>query len=67
MLSDALELIICNKLNLLGVMHILNDFFIALPPTLFTAVCHLLTLFTHMDILLAQGKELLPLYTTKIH
>ena len=59
MLSDALEWIIRHKLNISGVMHILDDFFIALPPPrshCSTALCHLLTLFTDLDIPLAPGK-----------
>lgn len=63
MLSDALEWIIRNKLNITGVMHILDDFFIALPPPrshCSTALCHLLTLFTELDIPLAPGKTFTP-------
>ena len=63
MLSDALEWIIRNKLNITGVMHILDDFFIALPPPTShcsTAQCHLLTLFTELDIPLAPGKTFTP-------
>jgi len=63
MLSDALEWIIRNKLNITGVMHILDDFFIALPPPrsyYSTALCHLLTLFTDLDIPLAPGKTFTP-------
>ena len=63
MLSDALEWIIRNKLNITGVMHILDDFFIALPPPTShcsTAQCHLLTLFTELDIPLAPGKIFTP-------
>ena len=59
MLSDALEWIIRHKFNITGVMHILDDFFIALPPPrshCSTALCHLLTLFTDLDIPLAPGK-----------
>lgn len=63
LLSDALEWIICNKLNITGVLHILNNFFIALPPPQFqcsTALCHLLTLLTDLDIPLAPGKTFSP-------
>ena len=63
MLSDALEWIIRHKLNITGVMHILDDFFIALPPPrshCSTALCHLLTLFTDLDIPLAPGKTFTP-------
>ena len=63
MLADALEWIIRNKLNITGVMHILDDFFISLPPPrshCSTALCHLLTLFTKLDIPLAPGKTFTP-------
>ena len=63
MLSDALEWIIRHKLNITGVMHILDDFFIALPPPrshCSKALCHLLTLFTDLDIPLAPGKTFTP-------
>ena len=63
MVSDGLEWIIRNKLNIRGVLHILDDFFIALPPPRSqcnTALCNLLTLFTDLDIPLAQGKTFPP-------
>ena len=63
MLLDALKWIIRHKLNITGVMHILDDFFIALPPPrshCSTALCHLLTLFTDLDIPLAPGKTFTP-------
>ena len=63
MLSDALEWIIRHKLKITGVMHILDDFFIALPPPRFhrsTALCRLLTLFTDLDIPFAPGKTFTP-------
>ena len=63
MLSDALEWIIRHKLNITGVMHIMDDFFIALPPPrshCSTALCHLLALFTNLDIPLAPGKTFTP-------
>ncbi|XP_078374065.1 uncharacterized protein LOC144657587 [Oculina patagonica] len=65
MLSDALEWIIRHKLNITGVMHILDDFFIALPPPrsqCSTALCNLLTVFTDLDIPLAPGKTFPPLH-----
>lgn len=63
MLSDALEWIIRSKLNIPGVLHILDDFFIALAPPrshCATALCQLLTLFTDLDIPLAPGKTFRP-------
>lgn len=63
MVSDGLEWIIRNRLNIRGVLHILDDFFIALPPPrsqCSTALCNLLTLFTDLDIPLAPGKTFSP-------
>ena len=62
-LSDALEWIICHKLNIPGVLHILDDFFIACAPPhpqCSTALCQLLTLFTELDIPIAPGKTFPP-------
>ena len=62
-LSDALEWIICHKLHIPGVLHILDDFFIACAPPrpqCSTALCQLLTLFTELDIPIAPGKTFPP-------
>lgn len=63
LLSDVLEWIIRNKLSITGVLHILDDFFIALPPPrsqCSTALCHLLTVVMDLDIPLASGKTFAP-------
>ena len=63
LLSEGLEWIIHSKLNIPGILHILDDFFIALPPPgslCSTALCELLTLFTDLGIPLAPGKTFHP-------
>ena len=63
LLSEGLEWIIHSKLNIPGVLHILDDFFIAFPPPrslCSTALCELLTLFTDLGIPLAPGKTFRP-------
>ena len=63
LVSDDLEGIIRNRLNIRGVLHMLDDFFIALPPPrsqCSTALCNLLSLFTDLDIPLAPGKTFSP-------
>ena len=63
MLSDALEWIIRHKVSITGVVLILDYFFIALPPLrshCSTSLCHLLTLFTDLDLPLAPGKTFTP-------
>ena len=63
LLSEGLEWIIHSKLNIPGVLHILDDYFIALPPPrslCSTALCELLTLFTDLGIPLAPGKTFRP-------
>ena len=61
--SSALEWIIQHKLNVPQVIHILDDFFIALPPPrthCATALCKVLHLFTELDIPIAPGKTFPP-------
>ncbi|KAL9977320.1 hypothetical protein ACROYT_G014710 [Oculina patagonica] len=61
--SSALEWIIQHKLNVPQVIHILDDFFIALPPPrshCATALCKVLHLFTELDIPIAPGKTFSP-------
>ena len=63
LLSEGMEWIIHSKLNIPGVLHILDDFFIALAPPrslCSTALCELLTLFTALGIPLAPGKTFRP-------
>ena len=58
-LSSALEWIIQNKRNISKVIHILDDFFFATPPPraqCMTALCHILHLFTDLNIPIAPGK-----------
>ena len=57
--SSALGWIIQHKLNILQVIHILDDFFLAAPPphaNCMTALCKALHLFTDLDIPVAPYK-----------
>ena len=62
-LSDALEWLVKNHLNIPSIIHILDDFFIAQPPPLSrcaTALCQILTLFEELNIPLAPKKTFRP-------
>lgn len=62
-LSDPLEWLVKNHLNIPSIIHIPDDFFIALPPPLSrcaTALCQVLTLFEELNIPLAPKKTFRP-------
>lgn len=62
-LSEALEWLIRNHLQVPSVIHILDDFFIAQPPPsslCATALCKVLTLFEELNIPLAPKKTFRP-------
>jgi len=62
-LSDALDGLVKNHLNIPSIIHILDDFFIAQPPPLsrcVTALYQVLTLFEELNIPLAAKKTVRP-------
>ena len=63
MLSDALEWILIQKLGVSNVLHILDDFFLAEAgprASCLTSLCHLLCLFTELNVPVAPGKTFAP-------
>lgn len=63
MLSDALEWILKNTLQVKNVLHILDDFFVAEPyprSNCLTSLSKLLCLFTELNVPIAPGKTYAP-------